>query len=277
MSDRVAGKVAFVTGAGRGQGRSHAALLASEGADIIAIDICRDVESVHYPMATSEDLEETARQVRELGRRIVAVEADVRDYAAVEAAVARGVAELGRLDIVSANAGIGSFGMADQLSEASWQDMIDINLTGVWHTCKAAIPHMIAGGRGGSLVLTSSVVGLRGCMNASHYSASKHGVVGLMRSLAIELAAYSIRVNSIHPTQVDTAMIQNLETYRLFLPDVAEPTREQFAPSSQMVNSLPIPWVETEDISRALLFLVSDDARYITGATLPVDAGSMLK
>jgi (+)-trans-carveol dehydrogenase len=277
MSGRVNGKVAFVTGAARGQGRSHAVKLAAEGADIIAVDICKDIESVHYPMATSDDLRETVSQVEALGRRIVAVEADVRDYDALCAAVDRGVDELGRLDIVSGNAGIGSYGMAHELSDARWNDMVDINLTGVWHSCKAAIPHLVAGGRGGTIVLTSSCVGLRGCVNAAHYSAAKHGVVGLMRSLALELAPHSIRVNSLHPSQVDTDMIQNIETWQLFLPDIAEPTKEQFAPASQTVHALQVPWVECEDVSNALLFLVSDDARYITGATLNVDAGNLLK
>jgi (+)-trans-carveol dehydrogenase len=277
MSGRVSGKVAFVTGAGRGQGRSHAVKLAAEGADIIAIDVCSDIASVGYPLATSSDLSETVRQIEANGRRVVAVEADVRDYDAVSAAVERGVEEFGRLDIVSANAAIVSYDMADQLSGTKWNDVIDVNLTGAWHTCKAAIPHIVGGGRGGAIVLTSSAVGLRGCVNAAHYSSSKHGVVGLMRSLALELAPHSIRVNSVHPTLVDTEMIQNLELRQLFLPDVAAPTKEQFAAVAQAVNLLPVPWVECEDVSNALLFLVSDDARFITGATLPVDAGSVLK
>lgn len=276
MTGRVEGKVAFITGAARGQGRSHAVKLASEGADIIAIDICHDIASVPYPLPTSGDLDETVRLVEAQGRRIVAAEADVRDYDAVSATVQQGVEQLGRLDIVSANAGIVSYGMADQLPSQTWNDMIDINLTGVWHTCKASIPHIVGGGRGGAMVLTSSVVGLRGTPSVAHYSAAKHGVVGLMRSLALELAQHSIRVNSLHPTMVNTGMIQNMETWRLFLPHIAEPTEEQFAAAAQPGNPMSVPWIECEDASNALMFLVSDDARYVTGAALPVDAGGLL-
>lgn len=273
---RVAGKVAFITGAARGQGRSHALRLAQEGADIIAVDICRQVDTVPYPLATPEDLAETVKQVEALDRRIVAVEADVRDHDALKAAVDQGVAELGRLDIVAANAGISSIASTDEMTEQTWRDMIDINLTGVWLTAKVAIPHLKAAG-GGSIIITSSVAGLQAFPNIAHYAAAKHGVVGLMRSLALELAPFNIRVNSIHPTQVDTPMIMNEATYRLFLPDVENPGRADFAPVSQAMNALPIPWVEPVDISNALLFLASDEARYITGVTLPVDAGAITK
>jgi (+)-trans-carveol dehydrogenase len=207
MTGRVEGKVAFITGAARGQGRSHAVRLAQEGADIIAVDLCDQVDSVPYPMATPEDLADTVKQVEALDRRIVATQADVRDYGAVKQALDDGVAQLGRLDIVSANAGIASFGRAEELPEQTWQDMIDTNLTGVWHAAKAAIPHLIAGGRGGSIVLTSSAAGLKAYANVAHYVSAKHGVVGLMRTLALELAPHMIRVNSLHPTQVDTDMI----------------------------------------------------------------------
>src|ERR1700761_315284 len=186
MADRVAGQVAFITGAARGQGRSHAIRLAQEGADIIAIDLCAQIDSVPYPMSTPDDLAETVKQVEALDRRIIATQADVRDYAAVKAAVDAGVAELGRLDIVSANAGISSMGRMDELPEQTWQDMIDTNLTGVWHAAKAAIPHLKAGGRGGAIVLTSSDAGLFAMENIGHYVSAKHGVVGLMRTLAIE-------------------------------------------------------------------------------------------
>jgi SDR family mycofactocin-dependent oxidoreductase len=191
MTGRVEGKVAFITGAARGQGRSHAVRLAEEGADIIAVDICAQIGSVPYEMATPADLAETVREVEALDRRIVAAEADVRDYAALKAALDDGVAQLGGLDIVSANAGIASFAPAADLEEATWQDMIDVNLTGVWHAAKAAIPHLIAGGRGGSIVLTSSTAGLVALPNMAHYVAAKHGVVGLMRTLALELAPHS--------------------------------------------------------------------------------------
>jgi SDR family mycofactocin-dependent oxidoreductase len=275
---KLEGKVAFITGAARGQGRSHAIRLAQEGADIIAIDICEDMPGMPYPGATEADLAETVKEVEALDRRIVAHKADVRDYAGLKAALDDGVAQLGRLDIVSANAGIGSSPYLTQdLEEATWQDMVDVNLTGVWHTAKASIPHLIAGGRGGALILTSSAAGLKAYPNITHYVSAKHGVVGLMRTLALELAPHSIRVNSIHPTQVDTTMIQNEATWRLFRPDLEHPTAEDFAPASQAMNALPIPWVEPVDISNALLFLASDEARYITGVALPVDAGCVIK
>jgi (+)-trans-carveol dehydrogenase len=277
MTGRVEGKVAFITGAARGQGRSHAVRLAQEGADIIAVDLCDQVDSVPYQMATPEDLADTVKQVEALDRRIVATKADVRDYDALKKALDDGVAQLGRLDIVSANAGIASFGRAEELSEQTWQDMIDINLTGVWHAAKAAIPHLIAGGRGGSIVLTSSAAGLKAYANTAHYVSAKHGVVGLMRTLALELAPHMIRVNSLHPTQVDTDMVMNEFTFKLFSPDTQNPTIEDFGPASQAMNALPIPWVEPVDISNALLFLASDEARYITGVTLPVDAGTVIK
>jgi len=208
MAGRVAGKVAFITGAARGQGRSHAIRLAQEGAEIIAVDLCGQVPTVPYEMSTPDDLAETVKEVEALDRRIVATQADVRDYGAVKAALDDGVAQLGRLDIVAANAGIFSFGTLADMDEATWQDMIDINLTGVWHAVKAAIPHLRAGG-GGSVILTSSTAGLKALPNTGHYNSAKHGVVGLMRTLAHELAPDMIRVNSVHPTAVDTDMIQN--------------------------------------------------------------------
>jgi SDR family mycofactocin-dependent oxidoreductase len=278
MAGRVQGKVAFITGAARGQGRSHAIRLAQEGADIIAVDVCQDVPTVPYPGATAAELAETVQQVEALDRRIVATQADVRDYGALERALGDGVAQLGRLDIVSANAGIGtSPHKAWEMDETTWQTMIDINLTGVWHTAKAAIPHLIEGGNGGSIILTSSAAGLQAYENIAHYVSAKHAVVGLMRTLALELAPHSIRVNSIHPTQVDTPMIMNEATYQLFRPDLEHPTRDDFAPASQSVNALPVPWVEPVDISNAVLFLASDEARYVTGVTFPVDAGTVIK
>jgi (+)-trans-carveol dehydrogenase len=278
MAGRVEGKVAFITGAARGQGRSHAVRLAEEGADIIAVDLCDQVDTVPYPMATPDDLAQTVKEVEALDRRIVATQADVRDLAALRAAVDDGVAQLGRLDIVSANAGIASTDAStSDLSEQSWADMIDINLTGVWHTTKVAVPHLVAGGRGGSIVLTSSAAGLMAYPGIGHYVSAKHGVVGLMRTLALELAPHMIRVNSLHPTQVDTDMIQNETIWRMFAPDDPHPSRASFAPVSQEMNALPIPWVEARDISNALLFLASDEARYITGVALPVDAGCIIK
>jgi (+)-trans-carveol dehydrogenase len=277
VAGRVEGKVAFITGAARGQGRSHAIRLAQEGADIIAVDLCGQVDSVPYPMSTPEDLAQTVKEVEALDRRIVASQADVRDYGALKAALDAGVAELGRLDIVSANAGISSVGRADELPEQTWQDMIDTNLTGVWHAAKAAIPHLKAGGRGGSIIITSSAAGLMAMENIAHYVSAKHGLVGLMRTLALELAPDMIRVNSLHPTTVNTPMIQNEPTYQLFRPDLENPTVDDAAESFLMLNALPIKWVEPIDISNALLFLASDEARYITGVTLPIDAGCVVK
>src|SRR5437868_3477639 len=215
MTGRVEGKVAFITGAARGQGRSHAITLAREGADIIAVDLCAQIGSVPYPMATPEDLAETVKEVEAAGRRIVATQADVRDYDAVKQALDDGVAQLGRLDIVSANAGITSYDRAEDLAEQTWQDVIDVNLTGEWHAAKAAIPHLRAGRRG-SMILTSSDAGLKPLQNLAHYVAAKHGVIGLMRTLALELAPDFIRVNALAPTTVDTPMVMNEATYRLF-------------------------------------------------------------
>ena len=278
MPGRVDGKVAFITGAARGQGRSHAVRLAQEGADIIAIDICRQIDTVPIPMSTPEDLEETVALVKAAGGRIVATQADVRDFDAVAAAVEEGVRQFGRLDIVLANAGLAAGGNAmEKMDSQLWKDSIDVNLTGVWHTAKAAIPHVIAGGRGGAMVLTSSVGGLKAHPFVGNYIAGKHGVVGIMRSLALELGEHGIRVNSIHPTQVNTPMLMNDLTFRMFRPDLENPTQDDFAPVSQLMHVLPTPWVEAQDISNAVLFLVSDESRFITGVTLPVDAGVMLK
>ena len=276
MPGRVEGKVAFITGAARGQGRSHAIRLAQEGADIIAVDLAAQVNSVPYPMATPADLAETVKEVEALDRRIVATQADVRDYGALKAALDDGVAQLGRLDIVSANAGIASYALLTDLEEQTWQDMIDINLTGVWHTAKAAVPHLIAGGRGGSIVLTSSGVVMKGTPNFAHYVSAKHGIVGLTRTMARELAPHWIRVNALHPGNVDTAMLRNTETLRLFRPDLENPTAEDAIAAFQATNAMPVPWVDPVDISNALLFLASDEARYITGVSLPVDAGYAL-
>jgi SDR family mycofactocin-dependent oxidoreductase len=277
MPGRVEGKVAFITGAARSQGRSHAIRLAQEGADIIAVDIAGPVESVTaYPPATEEDLAETVKEVEALDRRIVAHKADVRNPRALKEALDDGVAQLGRLDIVAANAGIYQMHPALELDDAGWQETIDINLTGVWNTVKVALPHLVAS-NGGSIILTSSLAGLKGLANSVHYNAAKHGVVGIMRSIANEFAQYNIRVNSVHPTGVNTIMIQNKAVWGLFDPANPDPTRESAATAFQTLNALPIPWVEPVDISNAILFLASDEARYITGVTLPVDAGAFIK
>jgi len=274
---RLEGKVAFITGAARGQGRSHAVRLAEEGADIIAVDIASQIDTVPYAMATPEDLAQTVKEVEALGRRIVASRADVRDYDALKAVLDDGVARLGRLDIVAANAGIGSFGSLEELPEQVWQDMIDVNLAGAWHTAKAAIPHLRAAG-GGSIVITSSVGGLRGYPGVGHYVSAYHGVVGLMRTLAYELAPDLIRVNTVHPGNVDTDLLQNQAAYHIGVPNhPGEITRDEYAAALLPVQALPIPWVEARDISNAVLFLASDEARYVTGVTLPVDAGTMVK
>jgi SDR family mycofactocin-dependent oxidoreductase len=269
------GKVAFITGAARGQGRSHAVRLAQEGADIIAVDLCRQLESVPYPLSTSEDLAETVSQVESLDRRIVSAEADVRDTAALRAAVSDGVAQLGGLDIVLANAGI--LGISDRTDvdqDALFREVVDINLTGVWNTVSAAAPIMIANDRGGSIVLTSSTQGLtgrggNGSGALTGYTAAKHGVVGLMRSFSHWLAPHGIRVNTVHPTGVNTTMIVN-ETLGGMMaahPDLAD----------ALSNLMPVDMLEPIDVSNAIAWLVSDDARYVTGVTLPVDAGFTVK
>ena len=278
MAGRVEGKVAFITGAARGQGRAHAVRLAQEGADIIAVDICKQIESVAIPLSTPEDLAETADLVKGHNRRIYTAEVDVRDYAALKAAVDAGVEQLGRLDIIVANAGIGNGGNTlDKTSEEDWTDMIDVNLGGVWKTVKAGVPHILAGGRGGSIILTSSVGGLKAYPHTGHYVAAKHGVVGLMRTFAVELGQHMIRVNSVHPTNVNTPLFMNEPTMKLFRPDLENPGPEDLKVIAQMMHTLPIGWVEPEDVSNAVLFLASDESRYVTGVTLPVDAGSCLK
>jgi (+)-trans-carveol dehydrogenase len=271
------GKVALITGAARGQGRSHARTLAAAGADIIAIDICAQLESVPYPMATPDDLAETVTEVEALGRRIVAVQADVRDDEAMAKATDFGVVELGRLDIVVANAGVISSDSNRISRTQAFRDVLDVNLTGVFVTVEAARPHLIEGGRGGAIVLTSSLAGLRSLGAGHGYTESKHGVVGLMRSLAIELAPHYIRVNSVHPTTVNTPMIMNQHVYRQFRPDLESPTAHDAESALATMNLIPIPYVEVADISQAILFLVGDTGRYITGVTLPIDAGAMLK
>lgn len=279
MAGRVEGKVAFVTGAARGQGRSHAVRLAEEGADIIAIDVCKRISSNEdIPAPTPDDLAETADMVKNVGGRIVTEEVDVRDYKSLKAAVDSGVEQLGRLDIIVANAGIGNGGQTlDHVSEDDWNDMIDVNLSGVWKSVKAAVPHLIAGGQGGSIILTSSVGGLKAYPHTGHYIAAKHGVVGLMRTFAMELGHHMIRVNSVHPTNVNTPLFMNEGTMRLFRPDLENPGPDDMAVVAQMMHVLPIGWVEPVDISNAVLFLASDEARYITGLPMTIDAGSMLK
>ena len=279
MAGRMEGKVAFITGAARGQGRAHALRLAQEGADVVAVDICADIDTVtpYYPLATEEELAETVRQVEALDRRIVARRADVRDLDGLQAAFDEGLAEFGHVDTVVANAGIATYGKAWELTGEQWKDMVDVNLTGVFHTAKVAIPSMIEAGRGGSILFTSSIGGLKGIQNVAHYVACKHGIVGLMRTLANELGPYSIRVNTIHPTNVDTIMIQNPGTWAMFSPGDPEPSRHKAMPGFMSLNALPVPWLEPVDISNAVLFLASDEARYVSGVSFPVDAGAYVK
>ncbi|MFZ0227273.1 MAG: mycofactocin-coupled SDR family oxidoreductase [Mycobacterium sp.] len=275
---RMEGKVAFVTGAARGQGRSHAVRLAQEGADIIAVDICRKFEASPAAGATPEDLDITAGMVKDAGGRIVTAEVDVRDADALRAALDGGVEQLGRLDVIVANAGIGTTaGKLHKTDEALWQQMIDVNLSGVWKTVKAGVPHILHGDRGGSIVLTSSVAGNKAYPHVGHYVAAKHGVIGLMRSFAVELGQRMIRVNAVLPTHVNSPLLMNDATYRAFRPELENPGPDDLAPVCRSFHVLPIPWVTAEDISNAVLFLVSDEARYITGVALPVDAGSCLK
>lgn len=261
------GKVAFITGAARGQGRSHAVALAREGADIIAVDICAQIPSIPYPMATPDDLAETVKEVEAADRRIVAREADVRDEKALKAAFDAGVAELGPVDIVLANAGVSPMSVSE--SDTVWADTINVNLTGVFNTVEIAGPSMIERGQGGAMVLTSSVAGIcgpsGGSRGATAYVASKHGVLGLMRTYANYFAPHNIRVNSVHPTGVSTPMIHN-EAMEAFMK-----LRSDFSQASP--NALPVPMIEAIDVTNAILWLVSDEARYITGVALPVDAG----
>ena len=269
MAGRVAGKVAFITGAGRGQGRSHAVRLAEEGADIIAVDICQDYASVRYGMSTVADLADTVKAVEALDRRIVASKADVRDAAALKAAVDDGVAQLGRLDIVCANAGICTVQGWDEVTPAVWQDTLDTNLTGVWNTMIACVPHLIAAG-GGSIVCTSSVAGIKGLPFLAPYVAAKHGVVGIARTMANELAQHSIRVNTVHPTGVRTPMAEGLGGLSPLIE--SDPNLGPI-----FMNTLPVEMVEARDISNAVLFLASDEARYVTGLEFTIDAGTTIR
>lgn len=271
---RFRGKVAFVTGAARGQGRNHAVRLAQEGAHLILADACADVGSIGYDLATEEDLAETVRRVELLDRRVVAERVDVRDGVAVRALVDRGVAELGPLDVVLANAGIAGSEPMAEMSDATWQDMIDINLTGVFKTVRAALPHLSAGG---SVVITSSIAGMKGLPNNTHYTAAKHGVMGLMRALANEVGPRGIRVNCVNPTNVDTRMLFNDAIYRLFRPDLEAPCREDVVDIMKGMHAMDTGFVEPDDVSNAVLFLASEEARFVTGVALPVDAGALVR
>jgi SDR family mycofactocin-dependent oxidoreductase len=272
VSGPLEGKVAFITGAARGQGRAHAVRLGADGANVIAVDLCEQIASVPYPLATPEDLAATVKLVEDTGARIVARQGDVRDRASLSSALQAGLDEFGRLDIVVANAGIAPM----QSGDDGWRDVIDVNLTGVYNTIKVAIPTMVKQGTGGSIVLISSAAGLAGVASPDAgsvgYAAAKHGVVGLMRVYANLLAKQSIRVNSIHPTGVETPMINN-EFTRGWLAAMAAGSDS----AGGMGNALPVEVLQAEDIANAVAWLVSDQALYITGVTLPVDAGFLNK
>lgn len=275
---RFEGKVAFITGAGRSQGRAVAVRLAEEGADIICVDALTSYSTMEYEMSTADDLAETVRMIEAHGRRVVARKADVRDFVQLEDAVAEGIAAFGHLDLVLANAGIAPPSDAThQVGLDVWQDVIDTNLTGVFHTVRATLPPMIAGGQGGSIVITASGAGLKGAPHLVHYTAAKHGVIGVMRTVAKEYASHFIRANVIAPTAVDTAMIMHDNHYRQFRPDLDNPTQADMAEPLRALNVLPIPWVEVRDTRDATLWLLSDEARYVTGVVLPVDAGMSMK
>ncbi len=277
---RLDGKVVLISGVARSQGRSHAVRFAEEGADVIGFDVLDEIKGAlegHGP-ATQADLDETVRQVEALDRRIIATKADVRDYAAVKAAVDDGVVQLGRLDVVLGNAGVfTSPALAEDLEDDIFMDTLNINVAGVWRTAKAAIPHLKKNQNGGSIIITSSGMGLKGYMNFAHYVSSKHALVGLMRTLALELAPHQIRVNSIHPGVVNTVMVVNDGLARLFRPDLESPTADDFFEVAKTLNPMGIPAVEAVDISNAMVFLASDEARFITGVTVPVDAGTLVQ
>lgn len=276
---RVEGKVALITGAARGQGRNHARRLAGEGADIVAVDLCEDIDSVPYPMATSEELAQTAAQVEELGRRAITVRADVRDPSAMSAVAARAVSELGRLDVVVAQAAVSALGA--ELTNQSWVDTVDINLLGVINTVHAAYPHLRPGG---SVIAVGSLVGLRprraydkAGPGSAGYKYAKLAVAHYVHELATTLAPDMIRVNAVHPTNVDSPMLQNEATYRQFRRDLPNPTREDAEPHLAEVHAMPVPFATPDEISHAVVYLASDESRLVTGMQLRVDAGGYVK
>lgn len=274
---RYEGRVVFISGVARGQGRSHAIGFAREGAAIIGIDVCTDLEHAPYPGATEDDLAETVRQVEEVGGTMHAEVADVRDYRGTKTALAAGVERFGRLDVILANAGSYAPMPVRYVTPDSWTETVEVNLTGVFHTVKAGLRTMVEQDEGGAIVLTSSTAGLKGFYGAPAYSAAKHGVVGLMRSLALELAPNRIRVNSVHPTSVDTPMIRNDVFPKLVRGDLDAPDIDDAADFLAPQQPMDVPWIETVDVTNAMLWLCSDEARYVTGVALPIDAGALLK
>lgn len=271
MNERLTGKVALVTGAARGQGRAHCLRLARDGADIVAVDICTGLDTVPYPLAAPAELDETVVGVEALGRRAVAHRADVRDHVAMTRVAETALSTFGHVDVVVANAGIASFAPVWELSPDQWRQMIEVNLTGAFHTVRPLLPAMTEAGRGGSIVLISSVSGLAAHPNVAHYNSAKHGLTGLARSLAVELAPFGIRANSVHPTTVDTPMVHNPAFYAL----VGAQTREGAARAFAAANAQPVAWVAPEAVSDAVAWLASDESSHVTGAALPVDAGAL--
>ena len=274
---RVANKVALVTGAAKGMGRSHCVRLAEEGADIVAVDHCTQEDGVQYPMGTPEDLADTAALVEKQGRRVITSRTDIRDLEALRTVVGEASDTLGSLDVVVANAGISTLGAAWELSPQQWQAIIDTNLTGTWNTVKATVPTLIEQGTGGSVVLVSSVAGINGFGGMGHYSASKAGIIGLMQTLAQELGPHSVRVNTVNPGLINTDMSMNPALISQFLPDNPNPSRDDIAEAYKGLTLLPEPWLEPVDVSNAVLWLASDEARYITGITVPVDGGQLVR
>jgi SDR family mycofactocin-dependent oxidoreductase len=272
------GQVAVVTGAARGMGRSHAVELAREGAHVVALDICGQVATVRYPMATPDDLSETGRLVEKFGVTAITAQVDVRDGVAVRQAIDVAVQQLGRLDVIVCNAGISSHAGAADLTDDMWDDVIDINLSGAFRSARAAIPHLRANG-GGAIIFIGSVASLKGMTGAAHYVAAKHGIVGLTKALANELAAENIRVNAVLPTTTDTDMVHNEFMYAAYRPDLPAGAigRDDVASMFLTINNLQVPWIDAIDVSNAVVWLASDRARYITGVSLPVDTGAVIK
>jgi SDR family mycofactocin-dependent oxidoreductase len=272
---RFDGRVVMITGAARGQGRSHAVRFAAEGANVVLCDWDGEwpIETVPYPLPEAAELEETAALVREAGGEALVCPADVRDGEAMARAAALGVERFGRLDVLVANAAICTFGPIATMSSTQWSETLEINLGGVFNSCRAAVPHMIAGARGGRVIATASMAGRAGWENIGHYAAAKWGIIGLIKSLALEVAPHRITANVICPSSVNTTMMNNDASYKLFRPDLESPTREDALPAFASVNVIPVPYVEPSDVSDGVLFLASDEAWSITGATLSIAAG----
>ena len=265
-------KVVFVTGGAKSQGRSHALAFAKEGADIVVCDIARQLDTIPHTMGTQADLDETARMVEKLDQRCVAITADVRDTAEINGAVERAVSELGKVDILLANAGVLSLTTVADMTDEQWHEVVDTDLTGVFKAIRAVIPSMVAQNYG-RIIATSSMAGRTGLPTVAHYCAAKWGVIGLVKSVAREAAANGVTVNCVCQTNTDTDMIHNAPFYGLFAPGVDNPTKDDVIPGFTSLNAIPVPWIETIDISNAMMFLASDEARYITGEALHVSAG----